>query len=370
MLGIAAVMFAAHGFRVAWVVPTYRNARFVWRFARRAIASYSGAKVNQSEMAIEFLPTSGWLGIYSANNPVGGRNEAFDLVVVDEAAYVEQSVVTDVFIPTLADRDGRLILSSTPNGMNWFYVEYQNGLADGREIASWHKPSTENPMPTIREAVRRLEERVRAGTYPERAFRQEWLAEFVENAATVFRGVDAAATSETRGYEPGHTYVGGIDWGRTNDFTVFVILDVTDGRVEYVERMSGVGFALQRARLLEIHRRYNVSAWVGEYNAMGGPQVEALQGEGLPIIAFTTTNATKQVVIDHLSLEIESGRLQLLNDPVLLGELRAFRQERLPSGLMRYSAPEGMHDDDVMALALAVWGARRSGVEMGPGLWG
>ena len=27
--------------------------------------------------------------------------------------------------------------------------------------------------------------------------------------------------------------------------------------------------------------------------------------------------------------------------------------ERLPSGMLRYSAPEGMHDDTVMSLALA-----------------
>ena len=32
----------------------------------------------------------------------------------------------------------------------------------------------------------------------------------------------------------------------------------------------------------------------------------------------------------------------MLDDEVLLGELLAFQAERLPSGLMRYSAPEGM----------------------------
>ena len=42
---------------------------------------------------------------------------------------------------------------------------------------------------------------------------------------------------------------------------------------------------------------------------------------------------------------------------MLLGELLAFQAERLPSGLMRYSAPEGMHDDCVISLALAWHGA-------------
>jgi hypothetical protein len=36
-----------------------------------------------------------------------------------------------------------------------------------------------------------------------------------------------------------------------------------------------------------------------------------------------------------------------------VGELEAYEAERLPSGLLRYGAPEGMHDDCVMSLALA-----------------
>jgi hypothetical protein len=68
---------------------------------------------------------------------------------------------------------------------------------------------------------------------------------------------------------------------------------------------------------------------------------------------FTTTYATKTAVIDALALAFERGDLAILPDPVLLAELQAYEMERLPSGLLRYSAPEGMHDDTVMALAFA-----------------
>ena len=43
---------------------------------------------------------------------------------------------------------------------------------------------------------------------------------------------------------------------------------------------------------------------------------------------------------------------------MLLGELQAYEMETLPSGLTRYSAPDGMHDDTVMALAMAWSGVR------------
>jgi hypothetical protein len=57
---------------------------------------------------------------------------------------------------------------------------------------------------------------------------------------------------------------------------------------------------------------------------------------------------------------LEQGTLHLLDDAVLCGELKAYTSERLPSGVVRYSAPEGMHDDHVMALAL---GAMNLGME-------
>ena len=73
---------------------------------------------------------------------------------------------------------------------------------------------------------------------------------------------------------------------------------------------------------------------------------------------FMTTNASKAHIIDGLALSFEQGEIQILPDPVLLGELQAFTMERLPSGMLRYSAPAGMHDDGVMSLAMG-WSVAR-----------
>jgi hypothetical protein len=48
--------------------------------------------------------------------------------------------------------------------------------------------------------------------------------------------------------------------------------------------------------------------------------------------------------------------ITILNDPVLIEELMAYEVSRLPSGMVRYAAPSGLHDDCVMSLALA-WSA-------------
>lgn len=81
--------------------------------------------------------------------------------------------------------------------------------------------------------------------------------------------------------------------------------------------------------------------------------IEALQSEGLPIYPFLTTANSKRQAIDSLAMAIERHEITLLNDDVLKNELMAYTLEKLPSGTYRYSAPNGLHDDCVMSVAIA-----------------
>jgi hypothetical protein len=117
-----------------------------------------------------------------------------------------------------------------------------------------------------------------------------------------------------------------------------------------------VDYAVQTDRLKALAERFNPHRIVAEQNSMGDPLVEQLARDGLPMQPFLTTAPSKARVVEALALAFERGTLRILNDPVLTGELLAFEAERLPSGLSRYAAPEGMHDDCVIALALA-WSA-------------
>ena len=76
---------------------------------------------------------------------------------------------------------------------------------------------------------------------------------------------------------------------------------------------------------------------------------------------FATTAKSKSPLIEALALALERRQLWLLDDPVLLGELASYALERLPGGGYRYRAPAGMHDDTVIALALAWHGVMHSG---------
>src|SRR5215470_584176 len=113
---------------------------------------------------------------------------------------------------------------------------------------------------------------------------------------------------------------------------------------------------MQCERLKALAEQWQPEQILAEQNSIGQPIIEQLERDGLRIQAFTTTNASKAQAIEALALAFERGDIRILNDPVLVSELVAYQAERLPSGLLRYGAPAGQHDDTVMALAIA-WGA-------------
>ncbi|MBZ0296048.1 MAG: hypothetical protein K8L99_26040, partial [Anaerolineae bacterium] len=249
----------------------------------------------------------------------------------------------------LLDRQGRALFLSTPYGRNWFWELFQMGLDPSqRTWRSFQYTSYDNPLIDADEL-----EQIRLVT-PERVWREEYLAEFVDDAGQVFRGVQAAATAPLHPTpQPGARYIGGIDWGREGDYTVIALIDADSHRMVALDRFHQVSWSLQRGRLKALYEQWQPVVIWAEANSIGSVNIEALQAEGLPVRPFQTTAQSKRPLIEGLALAIERGELALLPDQTLLGELAAYQLERLPGGGYRYGAPSGLHDDTVIATALA-----------------
>lgn len=359
------VMSAVSGGRAWWVAPTYKIAAVGWRLMR-SLAVQLGplATIRRSERCV-LLGSGGAVYVRSADNPDGLRGEGLDFVALDEAALIAEEAWTAALRPALSDRRGRAIFISTPKGHNWFWRLWQNARSVGGEWAAWQFPTSANPFidPAEVEAAR--------AELPSAIFAQEFLAEFIADGGGVFRGVTEAATAQPQERaQEGHTYVFGVDWGKYQDFTVVAVLDATLRSLVYIDRYNRIDYSTQRARLLALAERFRPSVVVAEANAMGEPIIEALRADGLPVMAFTMTAASKTHVVDMLALALERGDLRIINHPVLVGELQAFTAERLPGGGLRYGAPAGFHDDCVVALMLAWWAAGPHGrVEYAPPIY-
>jgi len=135
-------------------------------------------------------------------------------------------------------------------------------------------------------------------------------------------------------------------------------------------------YHVQRQDLVTLCERWGVSQIVPEANAMGEPIIEELRRDpalrGVAIEPFDTTSTSKPPLIESLRLCFERVEGQWQADPIWTGELEAYEVKYSgQAGRPVYSAPEGVHDDTVMARALAWWAvARPSRVTYMPSIYG
>lgn len=347
------LLHALMGEQCWWLAPTYRMAEAVWRDVKRMTRPLKPDIEAQDRRLT--LPDGGSITIRSTHVPDVLRGAGLDYAVLDEAAYMTDEIWPEVVRPMLMDRRGGAAFLSTPNGFNGFWVLYQLGL-DGNEPEweSFRAPSSANPMldPLELESIRRVT--------PERVFRAEYLAEFVDDANAVFREVslraDAPLQVERR---EGVRYVAGCDWGRADDYTAVVVIDAETCQMVAMERYRGLSWEVMRARVAEMCKRWSVSRLWAEENAVGAVNIELLAAADVPVRAFVTTAKSKPALIDGLAIALERGELRVQPEPVLLEELSAYRMMPSVGGGYKYSAPSGGHDDTVIALALAWHGVRQ-----------
>jgi hypothetical protein len=380
---------ALRAFPVAYFTPTYRMLAEVWRATNRLLKPVISAKSVQ-EKRLELI-TGGALEFWSLDRPDTARGRKYKRVVIDEAAMVRdlQTVWQAIIRPTLTDYQGDGWLLSTPRGLNYYFDLFNRGQDPSDELwASWQKPTLTNPYipPSEIEIARR--------DLAELTFQQEYLALFVQHAGAVFRNVEACLTSipTCPDEHRGHRKVMGVDWAQIGDFTVLCVFCATCMRELELDRFNQISWSLQRGRLIALAEKWRVEDILVEANSVGGPNIEALWEEemavefdaededearaaaydrakakvglaaaeltplmtSLPLRSFTTTAASKPMIVRSLALCFEKEEAKWLDDPVAKAELLAFEQKlsRL-TGRATFSAPEGGHDDTVIARCLA-----------------
>lgn len=331
---------------IGWFAPTYKDMLEVWRTMVDVLEPIT-TRATAKDFRIENI-AGGVLEFWSLDSGRAGRGRKYKRVIVDECAFVPglMRTWTGAIRPTLADFGGDAYFFSTPFGRNDFWQLWSK---EGKAWQSWQMPSMVNPTIPAEE----FEDMRR--DMPERAYLEEIEAQFIADGAGVMRYVrDAVISDLPREPQEGSTYVAGLDWALTNDRTVCTVIDATKGWGVEVDAFNNVDYRMQRERIAALCKRWNVSVLLAEANAMGKPNNDQLRYEhGLPVRDFTTTNATKADIIESLASAFENHRIGIPKNATMIAELESLEASKTPSGLTKYAAPEGMHDDYVISLALA-----------------
>lgn len=345
---------------VWWIAPSYKNTRRGYREVLRQIPPgvlvKAAPTATSNELILQF-PNDTRMEFYSAENEDALAGEGVDYVVVDEAALIRDSVWDQLIRPTLMDKNGAAFLISTPRGHNYFYKLWKRGQDKMEGYASWHHPTADNPFIPASEIEEARE------TLPQAIYEQEILAQFVSNAASVFRQLPEA-TRELAPIEPGDHVFLGIDLAKRYDFTVLTGSRLRDRMPCYHERFNDVSWPMQRQRIHmaieKIEAAGGTVTVLMDTTGVGDVVFDDLEAEGLDIIPITFSNKWKQMAVMLLSADLERGNAFIL--PQQHNEFQAYAYTITSAGRFVYSAPGGGHDDEVSAKLLEHWGHVHGGV--------
>lgn len=322
-----------------------------------------------------------------ATSAAGVRGGSYNLVFLDEFAFVPQNMAVEFFTSTYpvisSGKTTKVIIVSTPHGLNQFYKMW----TDAVEKRSTYVPFEVHwSMVPGRDAAWR-EETIRNTS--EEQFRQEFECEFLGSSATLIPGTklkDLTFVNPVSKEEyidifdqpkAGHTYIAVVDCaeGVGLDYTVTSIFDVTELPYKHVAKFrdNKLSPLIFPTYLYNLANKYN-RAWVlVETNSVGQQVVDILhydleyehifriehhEVKGQHIASgfkkgaaygVKTSKSVKKIGCANLKTLIETDKL-ITNDFDTIAELNTFVRVK-----ESYAAEEGNNDDIVMTMVLFAW---------------
>jgi len=322
----------------------------------------------------------------SATSVDAGRSEALSLLVIDEAAHVEN--LDDLWTalqPTMA-AGGRCIALSSPNGVgNWFhktYIASQTGENNFHPtILHWtlHPERNQN---WFEETTKNLSRRRVA---------QEYECNFNASGETVIHSDNLERLSQVcsipkhqtgfdrnfwiwKEYNPENAYllVGDVARGDGNDYSVFHIFN-TKTMEQVAEYRGKPTTDLFSKILFDAGKEYGEAMVVIENNNIGFSVLEKLIDAGYPNLYYSTKGTheyIKQYEAENVSNSIPGFTTSQKTRPLIVAKLEEFIRneliilnsvriyQELKTFVWRNGRPEaqrGYNDDLVMSLAIACW---------------
>jgi hypothetical protein len=299
---------------------------------------------NDTDQTITIIPTWAIISFKSGEKPDNVYGDDVWAAVLDEASRMRVESFYAIRSTLTATRGPIRIIGNVKGRKNWFYLGCRR--AEGGEIGhTYHKIIATNAVEAGVLAAEELEDARRA--LPDAVFHELYLCEPSDDGGNPFSISFIQANIRPMSNKLPTVY--GADLAMTYDGTAIIGLDV-DGCAAVVERFQYPWKeTMQRLKLI-CGRTHTVLDSTG----VGDPIVEIVQREaGDNFEGFKFNASSKQMLMEGLAVAIQRGEVQY-PDGVIVSELEAFEYDYTRTGV-RYSAPEGMHNDTVCALVLAVY---------------
>ena len=194
---------------------------------------------------------------------------------------------------------------------------------------------------------------------PKNVFLTEYLGEWLDDDGVVFSNLKKCIQHNTVSQTDRLFF--GVDWSNQtdNDETVLVAFNQFGKMVflKYFNNLTPLGQIDIIYKELEPYLK-QISVIASETNSLGEPYTELLKAKSQilsqKVNGFNTSNQSKNAIVTNFQVALENGDATILDDEHLVSELGYFSAEFNPkTRTVTYNAPQGLHDDCVMATLIA-----------------
>lgn len=353
------------------VSPTLKQSKEIYKTITNAVATSGLVKSsNATDLVIKFINGS-TINFKSAEQ--GEENlrgyTCNGILCIDECAFIEDEIF-NVILPWVDFHKANILMTSTPFIKSGFFYRYFCYGLDNQhncETVDWCDEIFKEEMEKVMSSDR-LE--MYHNTLPKNTFKTEYLGEWLDDDGTVFLNFISCLKTVLIA-NTDKLYVG-IDWSNQgeNDFTVVSIFNQRGEQVllRYFNNLSPLQQIERIGEILDPLLNQIVVIQT-ELNSIGTPYSDLLKKRSQiyanKIVGFDTTNTSKNAIVVNMQTAFEKGEATLLPDEKQKREFGYFTATYNPKTRnVSYAAPQGLHDDCVMATLLA-YDAYKNGMETG-----
>lgn len=325
-----------------WIAPVYPQARIAFDRTKRALSG-GGIPFHKNEAELKIiLPNGAVLMFKSGERPDNLYGEDVYACIIDEASRLREASWHAARSTLTATRGPIRAIGNVKGRKNWHFQLCRKAQS-GEEGFTYTKITAFDAVDAGVLDIEEIEDAKR--TLPEAVFKELYLAEPSEDEGNPF-GIKHIEACYNPDAVPGITQKYGFDLAKTYDWAVLLGLD-DNGIESYFDRWQGdIGGSINR-----VDAEVQGKVCAIDATGMGMRPAEEFQAKSSNYIPFTFTQTSKQLLMESLALAIQRRELTIRSE-ILKSELECFEYEYTRTGV-RYSAPEGYHDDCVIALALA-----------------
>ena len=353
--------------RVLYISPTYDNNRRIMSDIDTLFEDHKHVKslifetVRYKEQ--EYIFKNGAiLSLRSAEQGDTLRGRKANRIYVDEAAFISETTIVEILLPMITRTNGRMVLTSTPNGRNWFYDWFNKGQRSNKEF-------DESKLVSIRRTYEDLNDPdvdkiidVFRDIMTSDQFNREVMAQFITDD-TLFNNVDACIRKEPVEIKDGDQLFIGVDIGVSSDFTVITVMNQNYDVIEidaFNMRENKLTHKEFKDRIMSLYYKY-FKYLVAMYIEKNNQEllIEELEDEykdSYKIFPLSMQTETKANVISTLRFLFDKMKISIPDNSVLIEELYGYKSKRSQlTGRLQYSNKGVDHDDHVMSLAITSW---------------